>query len=164
MLTAFFKRKDTFALGVCNGCQMMSHLHDLIDPEVPTASAPAPRGARHWPNFVRNRSEQFEARQCMVEIVESPASKVWFGDMAGSRMPIAVAHGEGRAEFRKTGDREQCATKGLVAMRYVDNNGCATETFPANPNGSSGGSTAFTTDDGRVLIVSVGVTVAYYCH
>ena len=174
----FFRRKDTFALGVCNGCQMMSQLRDLIDGDGTDATATATAattttttatGSVHWPNFVRNRSEQFEARVCMVEVTESPASQVWFKGMVGSRLPIAVAHGEGRTEYRSGGngggsggseggndnDTEAvaAAAEKLVALRYVDNRGRATEQFPCNPNGSRAGATAFTTRDGRFLIM-----------
>jgi phosphoribosylformylglycinamidine synthase len=132
---AFFARGDSFALGVCNGCQMMAALKELIP------------GAEHWPAFLRNRSEQFEARFAMVEIVESPS--ILFKGMAGSRMPIAVAHGEGRAAFADPGH----ATRALVTMRFVNNRGNATETYPYNPNGSPGGVTGLTTRDGRFNVV-----------
>jgi phosphoribosylformylglycinamidine synthase len=132
---AFFKREDTFALGVCNGCQMLSQLKQLIP------------GSDHWPRFERNISEQFEARFSLVEIVESPS--VLLDGMAGSVMPIAVAHGEGRADFSETGSQADA----LVAMRYVDNYGKATEVYPQNPNGSPDGITSLTTTDGRVTIM-----------
>ena len=131
----FFSRSDSFALGVCNGCQMMSNLRDLIP------------GASHWPRFVRNRSEQFEARLVMVEIPESPS--IFFTGMAGSRMPIATAHGEGRALFDVKGSRD----KALVSMRYVDSAGKTADKYPANPNGSPDGITGLTTADGRFTIV-----------
>jgi len=131
----FFQRDDTFALGVCNGCQMLSQLKELIP------------GSEHWPRFERNISEQFEARFSLVEIVESPS--VLLQDMAGSVMPIAVAHGEGRADFSETGSQADA----LVAMRYVDHDGKATESYPQNPNGSSEGITSLTTTDGRVTIM-----------
>ena len=131
----FFNRKDSFALGVCNGCQMMSHLKDLIP------------GASHWPSFERNLSEQFEARFSLVEIQESPS--ILFEGMVGSRMPIAVAHGEGRVNF---GSQEQ-QRNALVSMKYVDYEGSATERYPYNPNGSSGGITGLTTSDGRFNIM-----------
>jgi len=131
----FFNRKDTFALGVCNGCQMLSQLKELIP------------GSEHWPRFERNVSEQFEARFSLVEIVES--ASILLQGMAGSVMPIAVAHGEGRADFSHTGSQADA----LVAMRFVDNNGDATEHYPQNPNGSSEGITALTTTDGRVTIM-----------
>ncbi|MGE5336921.1 MAG: phosphoribosylformylglycinamidine synthase, partial [Gemmatimonadota bacterium] len=132
---AFFQRPDTFALGVCNGCQMMSQLHMLIP------------GAQHWPRFERNASEQFEGRLVMVEILPSPS--LFFAGMAGSRMPIANAHGEGRTVFRSEEDRR----KALVAARYVDSHGRATERYPYNPNGSPDGITGLTTPDGRFTIV-----------
>ncbi len=134
---AFFERSDTFALGVCNGCQMLSNLHDLIP------------GSGHWPRFVRNRSEQFEARTLLVEVPESRS--VLLAGMAGSRMPIAVAHGEGRAEFRDPA--HQAAARGAVALRYVENDGRPAERYPANPNGSPEGMAGLTTDDGRVTIM-----------
>ncbi len=133
--SAFFGRGDTFALGVCNGCQMMSALKDLIP------------GADAWPRFERNRVEQFEARFTMVEIPESPS--LFFAGMAGSRMPIVVSHGEGRAEF----DSAEQQAKALVAMRYLDNAGNATEVYPYNPNGSPAGLTGVTTADGRFTIM-----------
>ncbi|PHS27451.1 MAG: phosphoribosylformylglycinamidine synthase [Methylophaga sp.] len=131
----FFNREDTFALGICNGCQMLSQLKELIP------------GSDHWPRFERNSSEQFEARFSLVEIIESPS--VLLKGMAGSIMPIAVAHGEGRADFTETGS----ITDSLVAMRYVDNYGQVTEHYPQNPNGSPQGITALTTTDGRVTIM-----------
>ena len=133
--SAFFGRGDSFALGVCNGCQMMSHLRDMIP------------GAGDWPRFLRNRSEQFEARFVMVEVTSSPS--LFFSGMAGSRMPIATAHGEGRAVFDRPGS-EQAA---ILALRYVDNRGAPTETYPLNPNGSPGGATGFTTADGRFTVL-----------
>ena len=133
----FFARTDTFGLGVCNGCQMMAHLHELIP------------GAAHWPHFARNASEQFEARVVMVEVQESPS--ILFAGMAGSRMSVAVAHGEGRAEFR--GDPQDLLANNLVALRYVDHDGRPTETFPSNPNGSPLGITGLTTLDGRFTIM-----------
>jgi len=135
--TAFFGRKDSFALGVCNGCQMMSNLHELIP------------GAERWPHFVRNRSEQFEARFVTLEVQESPS--LFFGGMAGSRIPVAVAHGEGYAEFADAS--ALAAAQPLVALRYVDNLGKATETYPLNPNGSQQGITGLTTADGRFTIL-----------
>ena len=128
---AFFARSDTFALGVCNGCQMMAALATLIP------------GAEAWPRFTRNRSEQFEARLSMVEVLDSPS--LFFAGMAGSRLPIAVAHGEGRADFSQRGD--PAAVR--AAMRFVDHAGQPTEAYPFNPNGSPGGLTAVTTPDGR---------------
>ena len=132
---AFFQRSDTFALGVCNGCQMMSNLHEIIP------------GAEAWPHFVRNRSEQFEARFVTVEVLPSPS--LFFSGMAGSRLPVVVAHGEGYAEFRDDKQREAA----LVALRFVDNRGAATETYPLNPNGSPAGITGLTTADGRFSIL-----------
>ena len=136
---AFFERQSTFALGVCNGCQMMSNLHELIP------------GAEHWPHFVRNQSEQFEARVAMVE-VQSSAS-IFLNGMAGSRMPIAIAHGEGRAEFKDTQHLQRLQQSGDIALRYVDNRGRVTEQYPANPNGSPAGIAGVTTPDGRVTIM-----------
>ena len=135
---AFFDRADTLTLGVCNGCQMLSNLHELIP------------GTEAWPHFVRNRSEQFEARFVMVEVQSS--SSVFLSGMAGSRMPIAVAHGEGRAEF-VPGARERLEVAGLVSMRYVDHYGQVTETYPRNPNGSPAGITGLCSNDGRVTIM-----------
>ena len=135
----FFHRPDTFALGVCNGCQMISNLHALIP------------GAEAWPRFVRNRSEQFEARLALVEVLESPS--VLLRGMAGSRLPIAVAHGEGRAEFRDDAQRAALGGAGLAALRYVDHRGAPAERYPENPNGSPGGLTGLTTPDGRVTIL-----------
>ena len=133
----FFQRGDAFALGVCNGCQMMSNLHELIP------------GTEHWPHFVRNRSEQFEARVAMVEVPRSPS--LFFEGMAGSRMPIAVAHGEGFAEFRDAA--QMSAARKLVALRFVDHRGQATEGYPLNPNGSPEGISGLTTADGRFTII-----------
>ena len=134
---AFFRRADTFALGVCNGCQMMSNLHEIIP------------GTGAWPHFVRNKSEQFEARFVMVEVVQSPS--LFFDDMAGSRLPIAVAHGEGYAEFASADQRN--LAQSLVALRFVDNRGRATATYPYNPNGSPDGITGLTTSDGRFTVL-----------
>jgi phosphoribosylformylglycinamidine synthase len=128
---AFFNRADTFALGVCNGCQMMAALSPLIP------------GTQAWPRFTRNRSEQFEARLSLVEVLASPS--LFFTGMAGSRIPIAVAHGEGYADFSQRGD----AATVHRAMRFVDHRGRPAEAYPANPNGSPGGLTAVTTADGR---------------
>jgi phosphoribosylformylglycinamidine synthase len=134
---AYFERRDTFALGVCNGCQMLSNLRELIP------------GSAHWPHFVRNRSEQFEARTVMVEVLQTPS--ILLSGMAGSRMPIAVAHGEGRAEFRD-GDHLRSAGS-RVALRYVENAGGIADRYPANPNGSPLGITGLTNQDGRVTIM-----------
>ncbi|MBS0344489.1 MAG: phosphoribosylformylglycinamidine synthase subunit PurQ, partial [Proteobacteria bacterium] len=128
---AFFGRTDTFGLGVCNGCQMFAELADIIP------------GAQDWPRFTTNQSERFEARLSMVEVLDSPS--IFFAGMAGARLPIAVAHGEGYANFKHRGD----AGKAIAAMRYVDNQGQATERYPFNPNGSAGGLTSVTTADGR---------------
>ncbi|HMN43357.1 MAG TPA: phosphoribosylformylglycinamidine synthase [Povalibacter sp.] len=136
--TAFFARPDTFSLGVCNGCQMMSALRSLIP------------GTEHWPRFVRNRSEQFEGRLSLVEVMPSPS--LFLSGMAGSRMPIAVAHGEGLAEFASPADLSACADGKLLSLRFVDNAGKATERYPANPNGSPQGITGITTPDGRVTL------------
>jgi phosphoribosylformylglycinamidine synthase len=134
---AFFERGDSFALGVCNGCQMMSNLRELIP------------GAEGWPHFVRNRSEQFEARYVTLEVQDTPS--LFFAGMAGSRIPVAVAHGEGYAEF---GDAAAlAAARPLVALRFVDHRGAATETYPLNPNGSPEGITGLTTPDGRFTIL-----------
>jgi phosphoribosylformylglycinamidine synthase len=133
---AFFKRNDTLALGVCNGCQMLSTLKQLIP------------GTEHWPRFVTNRSERFEARFSLVEVQESKS--IFLGDMAGSRMPIAVSHGEGRAEFANPQQQSQLEQSGQVPLRYIDNWGEVAEQYPANPNGSPKGITAVTSDDGRV--------------
>ena len=136
---AFFDRKNSFALGVCNGCQMLSNLHELIP------------GAKAWPHFVRNQSEQFEARLAMVEVQKSKS--IFLRGMEGSRMPIAVAHGEGYAEFCKPGHIERLREAGQLALCYVDNQGLATERYPYNPNGSPGGITGLTSADGRVTIM-----------
>jgi phosphoribosylformylglycinamidine synthase len=151
----FFARPDTFALGVCNGCQMMANLRTLIP------------GASGWPRFVRNRSEQFEARLALVRIETSPS--VLFAGMTGARLPIAVAHGEGRAEFQRPGDREALEAANLVAARFVDPHGQPTLHYPENPNGSHAGLTALTTPDGRVTIMMphperVFRTVQYSWH
>ena len=135
----FFERRDSFALGVCNGCQMMSNLHELIP------------GTEFWPHFVRNRSEQFEARVAMVQIQES--ASIFLQGMAGSRMPIAIAHGEGHAEFESEEALLEADLSGTVALRYVDNHGKVTENYPANPNGSPRGITGLTSRDGRVTIM-----------
>ena len=132
---AFFQRPDSIALGVCNGCQMMSQLVDIIP------------GAQHWPRFARNQSEQFEARLVMVEIDDSPS--IFTQGMAGSQMPIVVAHGEGLASFTQSGH----STQALRVMHYIDHQGNTTETYPMNPNGSAQGATAFTNDNGRFTIM-----------
>lgn len=135
----FFERSDSFTLGVCNGCQMMSNLHELIP------------GSEFWPHFVRNRSEQFEARVAMVQVQES--NSIFLQGMAGSRMPIAIAHGEGHAEFASEEALLEADLSGCVALRFVDNHGKVTETYPANPNGSPRGITGLTSRDGRVTIM-----------
>ncbi|HCL87080.1 MAG TPA: phosphoribosylformylglycinamidine synthase, partial [Comamonadaceae bacterium] len=127
----FFARQDTFGLGVCNGCQMFAELADIIP------------GAQDWPRFTTNQSHRFEARLSMVEVLDSPS--IFFAGMAGSRLPIAVAHGEGYANFQYRGNEERV----LRSLRFVDNAGQPTERYPANPNGSAGGLTAVTTPDGR---------------
>ena len=133
----FFGRGDTFALGICNGCQMLSHLRELIP------------GAEYWPRFLRNTSEQFEARLSLVEVVESPS--LFLDGMAGSRMPIATSHGEGRVVFDNETDR--FAASYAIAARYVDNYGKVADTYPANPNGSLDGICGLSNDDGRVTIM-----------
>jgi len=135
----FFHRDDTFALGVCNGCQMMSNLKDLIP------------GAELWPRFVRNESERFEARFSLVEVQASPS--LFFAGMAGSRMPIAVSHGEGRVEVRDAQHLAAINASGTVAVRFSDHYGQATQAYPFNPNGSPTGVTGLTTTDGRVTIM-----------
>ena len=138
---AFFERDDSFGLGVCNGCQMLSNLAELIP------------GADAWPHFVRNRSEQFEARLVLAEVTPSPS--ILLRGMEGARLPIAVAHGEGRAVLdagpgdSKRGDAEREG----VALRFVDGHGRPAERYPANPNGSPGGITGLTSRDGRVTIM-----------
>jgi phosphoribosylformylglycinamidine synthase len=136
---AFFTRTDTFALGICNGCQMMSNLHDIIP------------GAERWPHFVRNNSEQFEARVAMVQIPQNPS--IFLQGMQGSMLPIAVAHGEGLAEFRDPTHIEQVILDKQVALCFVDNRGNLTPTYPYNPNGSPHGITGLTTPDGRFTIM-----------
>jgi phosphoribosylformylglycinamidine synthase len=138
LFAGFFARPDTFALGVCNGCQMLSALKEIIP------------GAEAWPRFVRNRSDQFEARLAMVEIAETPS--VLLAGMTGSRLPIAVAHGEGRVDFAADADGPNFEAAGLVALRFVDHRGRATERYPENPNGSFHGITGVTTADGRVTL------------
>jgi len=133
MFEKFFNRTDTFSLGVCNGCQMISQLRDLIP------------GVTSWPDFIRNQSEQFEARLVMVEIMKSPS--ILFKDMAGSKIPVVVAHAEGRVSYKPT----DLMTN--AAMRYIDNSGVSTERYPLNPNGSINGLTGLTNDDGRITIM-----------
>lgn len=136
---SFFHRPDTFTLGICNGCQMVSNLKDLIP------------GAAHWPRFVQNASERFEARFSSVKIESSPS--VLLKDMEGSILPIAVAHGEGRAEFSSCSSADECLNTGLVSVRFVDHHDRYTERYPLNPNGSPFGITGLTTVDGRALIM-----------
>ena len=133
----FFARGDTFSLGICNGCQMMSHLRDLIP------------GAEYWPVFLPNRSEQFEARLNLVEVLESPS--LFLQGMAGSRLPITTSHGEGRVYFTDDGDRYSASY--TIAARYVDNYGNVADTYPANPNGSRDGICALSSEDGRATIM-----------
>ena len=139
LFSQFFARTDTFSLGVCNGCQMLSNLHPLIP------------GADHWPRFVQNRSERFEARLSLVSVEKSPS--VLLRDMEGARLPIAVAHGEGRAEFSQAGDAAELEQAGLIIGRYLDHAGRPTLHYPENPNGSPGGLTGMTSRDGRVTIM-----------
>ncbi|WP_372610317.1 phosphoribosylformylglycinamidine synthase, partial [Halomonas sp.] len=136
---AFFQRDDSLALGVCNGCQMLAQLRELIP------------GAEAWPRFVRNESEQFEARVAMVQVEKSPS--ILLAGMEGSRLPIAVAHGEGRAEFRDSAHLRRMQGSGQIALRYIDNHGQVTTRYPANPNGSPSGITGLTTPDGRVTVM-----------
>ncbi|TMN80773.1 MULTISPECIES: phosphoribosylformylglycinamidine synthase [unclassified Pseudoalteromonas] len=135
----FFHREDTFSLGVCNGCQMLSTLKELIP------------GTEHWPRFVTNKSERFEARFSLVEIQENPS--VFFSGMAGSRMPIAVSHGEGHAEFANDAATQVALESGTVAVKFVDNYGNPTTQYPANPNGSPEGITGITSTDGRATVM-----------
>ena len=136
---AFFANPNTFSLGVCNGCQMLAQLKSIIP------------GAALWPEFARNRSEQFEARYSNVEVVKSPS--LFLSKMEGSILPIPVAHGEGRADFSGTGDFEACKANDLIGLRYVDSKGQPSMRYPLNPNGSPDGSTAFCSTDGRVTIM-----------
>lgn len=152
---AFLHDERRFALGVCNGCQMLSHLRTLIP------------GASDWPGFVRNRSEQFEARLSLVQIEASPS--IFFSGMTGARIPIAVAHGEGRTLFESDEARLRAQTDGLFAARFVDAHGEPATRYPANPNGSEDGLTALTTPDGRITIMMphperVFRTVQYSWH
>lgn len=135
----FFAQPDSFALGVCNGCQMLSVLRELIP------------GSEHWPQFRRNRCEQFEARLSMVEVASSPS--LFLSGMEGSRLPIAVAHGEGRAAFADTAAQQRCESSQLVGLRYIENNGEIAHRYPANPNGSTNGIAGVCNDSGRVTIM-----------
>ena len=134
----FFHRNDTFALGICNGCQMFAALKSIIP------------GTEHWPRFVRNRSEQYESRFTLVEILRSPS--VVLDGMAGSVLPIAVAHGEGYAEFPSAADAAACANSGLIGYRYINHDRTVATRYPLNPNGSPFGIAALTNTDGRVTI------------
>jgi phosphoribosylformylglycinamidine synthase len=136
---AFFERQDSFALGVCNGCQMLSALAPLIP------------GSDHWPRFARNHSEQYEARLVRVRVEQSPS--ILFEGMVGSELPIVVAHGEGRAQFGGAESFEQLESSKRVALRYVDNLGQTASLFPANPNGSPNGITGLCNSDGRITIM-----------
>jgi phosphoribosylformylglycinamidine synthase len=138
MFSMFFQREDSFGLGICNGCQMMSNLHDMIP------------GAELWPHFVKNHSEQFEARVSMVEVL--PSASLFLQGMQGSKMPIVVAHGEGRAELHTT-DSMAAIESQAACLRFIDRNGDTTEHYPANPNGSPQGLTGFTNQDGRFTIM-----------
>jgi len=135
----FFADLNTIALGVCNGCQMLSQLKSII------------RGADSWPYFVRNKSEQFEARLSNISVLKSPS--VFLQGMENSLLPIPVAHGEGRTDFACTGNLEHCLKDNLVGMRYIDSKAQPSEIYPINPNGSEQGNTCFTTPDGRVTIM-----------
>jgi phosphoribosylformylglycinamidine synthase len=139
LFAAFFARDDRFALGVCNGCQALAALKELVP------------GAADWPLLLRNRSEQFEARVSLVEIPESKS--LFFAGMAGSRLPIAVAHGEGRMTFAGEDALARLQSAGQLALRYVDHYGRPAETYPCNPNGSSEGVTGLCNTDGRVTIL-----------
>jgi len=136
VLRDFFEREDSFALGVCNGCQMLAALRELIP------------GAAHWPHFAPNRSQRYEARLSLVEVLPSPS--ILFQGMAGALLPIAVAHGEGRAVLPKT---EGANAEGLIPLRFAEAGGGAAQRYPQNPNGSPGGATGFTTPDGRFTIL-----------
>jgi phosphoribosylformylglycinamidine synthase len=137
--STFFGRQDSFALGVCNGCQMMSNLAGIIP------------GAEAWPKFTSNQSEQYEARLVMAEVMASPS--IFTQGMTGSQLPIAIAHGEGFANFSQQGSLEALQKQGLAALRFVDHQGRPTEIYPMNPNGSPGGLTGVTTPDGRFTVM-----------
>ncbi len=136
---AYLASENNLALGVCNGCQMLAALSDIIP------------GTDHWPHFVRNRSEQFEARYVMTEVLDSPS--LFFSGMAGSKIPVAIAHGEGRAEFRSAEHADAFIASSLTSLRYVDNNGAVTEQYPINPNGSRAGITGITNTSGQVTLM-----------
>lgn len=136
---AFFERDDTFALGVCNGCQMLANLHSIVP------------GSEHWPRFVRNASEQFEARLSLVEVTDSPS--ILLAGMQGARLPIATSHGEGRAEFASPAEQQAFLQAGKAPLRYIDNYGNPAEQYPANPNGSPGGIAGACSEDGRVTLL-----------
>ncbi len=139
MFSAFFQREDGFSLGICNGCQMLSGLRELIP------------GAAAWPRFVRNKSEQFEARFSQLEVLDSPS--LFFAGMAGAVLPIAVAHGEGRASFSDAGGAQAALDSGIVLARFINSNGQVAQRYPANPNGSPLGITGLTTESGRATIM-----------
>jgi phosphoribosylformylglycinamidine synthase len=136
---AYFERSDRFTLGVCNGCQMLAGLNSIIP------------GSEHWPRFVSNLSEQFEARLSLVAVEES--ASILLSGMPGSRLLIVTSHGEGRAEFSAATDVDECSRNAQVCIRYVDNHGCATTDYPANPNGSPEGIAGLCSTDGRVTIL-----------
>jgi phosphoribosylformylglycinamidine synthase len=135
----FFQRSDTFSLGVCNGCQMLSALQSIIP------------GTDHWPRFARNQSEQYEARLALVRVEASPS--ILLRDMAGSHLPIVVAHGEGRARFASTETQNALEVAEQVSLRFIDHDLNTTEAYPHNPNGSSAGITGVCSTDGRVTIM-----------
>ncbi len=135
----FFNRSDTFTVGMCNGCQMLSQLKDIIP------------GAEHWPRFVRNLSEQFEARLSMVEVLETPS--IIFQEMQGLKMPIVISHGEGRTQYQHQNDLNSLIVNKQTTLRFIDSHSNPTEYYPLNPNGSAGGFTGFTSQDGRVTIM-----------
>ena len=132
----FFANESTLSLGVCNGCQFISTLAEIIP------------GAENWPRFVRNKSERFEARAAMVKINDT--NSLWFKGMAGSHMPIAVSHGEGRVEFKTPENLTALQAQNLIVAQYIDSHLNVTETYPANPNGSALGITAISNVDGRI--------------
>ena len=139
MFRRFFERPDSFALGVCNGCQMMAGLKSLIP------------GAEDWPNFTANLSGQFESRMVMTEILDSES--IFFSGMQGARLPVVVAHGEGRASFSDPQAIERLGRAGQISLRFVDNAGLAMERYPYNPNGSPDGITGLCASGGRVMVM-----------